>query len=407
MKRYLLEQDLLGLVERAFQAAHWQVRPSSRHVYEGLSSADRELIDPHRAYWSLILRAEPGRARGPELWERFAAALLEAHAFARRESEGASRQGRPQRALALVGAPKLSKRLCDRLAGQARSFAPPGTAWGLVDLTGIRRLDGEGLDEVERIARQQTVTPPPTESATRSSPFTDLGQWLLKVVLGPRLPEGWIHVPRDVVPQEPNRVVGLALRAEVSITTVSKLSRALGKRGFTRSGTKGIELVRLGELFEEWFRVVASQPVIERQAKFMFGGEPDPHERAVRILKEHSGKSDGAGRMFDACLGGFSAARELGLDFVTGAPVHILSRDVSDSLLHRLGLRPVEAGSPFDLIVRRPPFPEAVFRAAVEAPSGVRAADAIQCWLDVRAHPARGAELADELWRHMGLEHAS
>ena len=48
------------------------------------------------------------------------------------------------------------------------------------------------------------------------------------------------------------------------------------------------------------------------------------------------------------------------------------------------------------MIVHRPGFPESVFRGCVER-DGVPVADALQCWLDVSFHAARGEEQAKEI----------
>jgi hypothetical protein len=66
--------------------------------------------------------------------------------------------------------------------------------------------------------------------------------------------------------------------------------------------------------------------------------------------------------------------------------------------LTRLGLSPEGAEHEPDAYVRVPTFHESVFRASVLR-EGVRVADILQVWLDVSAHPARGAAQAEEIRR--------
>jgi hypothetical protein len=52
------------------------------------------------------------------------------------------------------------------------------------------------------------------------------------------------------------------------------------------------------------------------------------------------------------------------------------------------------------LVLRKARFHESIFRGAVEL-QGVPASDALQTWLDVGSHPARGKEQAEHLWRRV------
>jgi hypothetical protein len=50
------------------------------------------------------------------------------------------------------------------------------------------------------------------------------------------------------------------------------------------------------------------------------------------------------------------------------------------------------------VVLRVARWPESVLRGAVSV-RGVPVADIIQCWLDVSAEPARGAEQAAFIWK--------
>jgi hypothetical protein len=101
-----------------------------------------------------------------------------------------------------------------------------------------------------------------------------------------------------------------------------------------------------------------------------------------------------------ACLGLFAASEKLGFRFPHGAPLHLHLEDISSRVLEQLGLAVAGGSEKVDVIVRRPRYPEAVFRACV-VPDGVPAADIIQCWLDISDHPARGREHAEQIWRRV------
>jgi hypothetical protein len=101
------------------------------------------------------------------------------------------------------------------------------------------------------------------------------------------------------------------------------------------------------------------------------------------------------------CLGLFAAAGELGFGFVHAAPPSLYLENLDPNLLARFGLSPEGAEHAPDVLVRVPTARESVFRAAVLR-DGVPVADILQVWLDVAAHPARGAAQAKEI-RHRAL----
>ena len=98
------------------------------------------------------------------------------------------------------------------------------------------------------------------------------------------------------------------------------------------------------------------------------------------------------------CLGFFAAAEQLGFGFVHGVPPSFYLENLDREALARLGLSPEGAERASDVSVRVPAFRESVFRAAVLR-KGVPVADVLQVWLDVAAHPARGAAQAEEIRR--------
>ena len=100
------------------------------------------------------------------------------------------------------------------------------------------------------------------------------------------------------------------------------------------------------------------------------------------------------------CLGLFAAADALGFKFVRGVAPHLYLERLDQFLLESLGLVPAHPGQRADVLIRVPPFRESVFRAAVVR-DGLPVGDALQVWLDVADHPARGASQAEVIWRRV------
>ena len=234
---------------------------------------------------------------------------------------------------------------------------------------------------------------------------------MLKVLLAQRLPERWLNAPRD-----PIRGVGdLAEKANVSPASASKFLSSLEEGGHLVHADGALSLARIQALLAN-YRAASQRPQEEYFVRFLLPA-PDPERRLHDVLAAAQGSasdrlagepgvgsSQRAGPPGErACLALFSACRELELGFVHGAPLHLYLESLSSRLLKELGLKLVEHQADADLVVRRPRFPEAVFRACVQV-RGVAVADALQCWLDVAPHPARGAEQAGEIARKLGME---
>lgn len=387
-------QRLVSALERA----GWRRAGSAR-------GAEVELRKGQRAL-RLHLAAASGRARRPVLRGRLADAVLRGAAEAR-ESGGD--------ALAVVAAPAIS----DPMAAELRDYmahVAPDAAWGLVDDQGRFELHGAGLEEV-----QPAQDPPaaPWSSLLRPSrapnPFSDLGQWMLKVLLARNVPVEWLSAPR-----EPLRSgVELARQAGVSQASASRFLAALEASGHVDASSGAPRLVRIDALLDGWRRAVRRAPE-QVYARFLLPS-PDAYDRLRGLLAQRA-RAAGAGAQSPdaagpdaagpgvagpvggrACLGLFAACRALGLGFVDGAPVHLLSEDLSPGALEKLGLMAVEHPAEAELEVARPRFPESVFRGCVLA-DGAPAADALQCWLDVSDHPARGTEQSEEIAARLGLD---
>jgi len=115
-------------------------------------------------------------------------AILQARAYA---------QAFPQPAapLAVIAAPAISPSAANSLVSFLSQLAPDA-AVGILDREGFRHFVGPGLDQLNaappRAARRQKL-PSPSSAYL----FSDLSQWMLKVLLAPMLPDGLLRAPRE------------------------------------------------------------------------------------------------------------------------------------------------------------------------------------------------------------------
>ena len=95
--------------------------------------------------------------------------------------------------LAIVGA----NRIPDSVAEEAKRFVrerAPEVAIGVLDLEGLRLFAGQGLESLSSARRPQSDLRPPKVRAPQL--FSDLNQWMLKVLIAPRIPDVYLSAPR-------------------------------------------------------------------------------------------------------------------------------------------------------------------------------------------------------------------
>ena len=277
--------------------------------------------------------------------------------------------------LAVVAAPRIAPGAAKQILRFGQEHAP-GVAVGVLDFEGLRLFEGPELESL--------VAPLPHSPAlaSRSQPepghlFTDLNQWMLKVLLAPELPSQLLSAPRG----DYRNASELARAAGVSVMTAYRLVELLKSEGFLHESEPCLRLVRRESLFSRW-QASSQRSTHEEPQRFVLRGDP---------LRQIEGLMKGDDR---ACLGLFAAARALNLGLVEGVPPFV---DVER--LPRGGpspwkeLRPCRTGESPELILRKPLAPRSVFRGMVQA-GAMAASDVIQTWLDVSDHPARGEEQA-------------
>jgi hypothetical protein len=371
------ERDYLDLLAAVFRQNGWKVKKGHRAVDREI---DLAVAHGNQRYVIELKAASEGRP--DRLVPLLSQAILQARAFAKKSSESSA-------PLAVIAAPSISASAANSLVSFLSEFAPD-VAIGILDREGFRHFVGPGLENLNEAAprasnRKKLLQP---DSAYL---FSDLNQWMMKILLAPFIPEGLLRAPRG----EYRNASELAGAANVSVMSAFRLVRQLRQEGFLDENEEPLRLVRRKELLRRWqaahLRGAPELPLrwiipakSERQlpaalsAYYAQPGEPEPR----------------------ACLGMFAAAKSVGFGFVHGVPQYFYLESLDQGVLKRMGLSPEGAEHRADLYVRIPSFRESVFRAAV-LQDGVPVADILQIWLDVSSHPARGEEQAEEIRRRV------
>ena len=299
------------------------------------------------------------------------------------------------RGLAIIASPHFSPVVIDQALEFHQNYAPD-VAVGFFDDRGFRVFRAPGLESLNS-------PPPERDQGRRAVPesqsyslFSDLGQWMLKVILAQHIEPRFLSAPRRKI----RNASELAIAAGVSQVSASRLVRQLGAEGFLDRYADQLELVRVEDLLEEWqaaerraFREIPCRWIIPGHGRKQL--ESALHDHSARHLRQKPAENYGERSSPRVCLGLFAAAEALGVGFVQGVPPVLYIERMQAELIQQLGIsqeRAIQA----DVYLRIPSHKEAIFRAAVEH-KGVLASDAIQVWLDVSNHPSRGKEQADRI----------
>jgi hypothetical protein len=380
--------DTGAYVADLFRRAGWKVR----RLREGAGPhADLVVQRGPHSYMATVKSAS--ESRPDRLIPLLAQAILQAQAAVRRHPEA----GAP---LAIVG----TRRVGEKLVRETEQFVQdhaPDVSVGLVTFDGFQWFRGPGLD-VLNIERGRAV--PPSRArvpAPASHLFSDLNQWMLKVLLAPGISPDLLSGPRG----EYRNASQLAAASGVTVMSAFRFVRQLGAEAFLDASASTLKLVRLEELFGRW-QAANLRPPREAATRWVLRGDSDRQLReALRARAAESvngsdrsrGGAKGAPR---ACLGVFAAADALGLGFVHGVAPHVYVEELSPALLKSFGLSIEGVSAPPDVYVRVPAVRESIFRGAVLR-EGVPVSDVVQVWLDASAHPARGTEQSDLIYRRV------
>ncbi len=372
--------EFVNLLAKALQKAGWHVEQLPVSADRGADIVARQGKDV--LVFQLKASSESRKDRAIPLISQ---AILEAQMAAAHVSERAI----PVAVLA-------SAHVSDSLAEDVKDFAlrnAPNTAVGIIDAGGFRRFVGHGLDILN--AERPRAIDNTQKDVSPGNLFSDLNQWMLKVLLSRSIPDSLLSAPRERY----ENASQLAEAAGVSVMSAFRLVRQLSEEGFLEE-RGGLRLVRTEELLERWLSA-SHHRIRETSAKWILSGEKNSFHAALRSYasRRPSSRSGSkhAGRVLPRlCLGLFAAAEVLGLKFVHGVQPHLYIERIDQEALRELGLSLETAGREADVFLRVPKYPEAVFRAAVER-DGVPGSDILQVWLDVSIHPARGKDQANLL----------
>jgi hypothetical protein len=298
--------------------------------------------------------------------------------------------------VAIVGANRIS----DSVAEEAKQFVrerAPEVAIGVLDLEGLRLFAGHGLESLSSARRPESNLRPPRVRAPQL--FSDLNQWMLKVLLAPRIPDVYLAAPRGRY-QGPSQ---LAEAAGVSVMSAFRFVEEFSKEGFLESGPGALRLVRLRELMNRW--VAASQQrVLEIPMRWVLHRGKKALGSALRsyVSDQRVPFPNLADQLSSPrprlCLGLFEAAEALGIGFVHGVKPYLYLERLNAEALKEVGLSSDAEEKEADVFVRIPGNRESIFRGVVRK-DGVPVSDILQVWLDVGQHPSRGKEQANLIWR--------
>jgi hypothetical protein len=295
----------------------------------------------------------------------------------------------------------------ESVAEQAKDFVrerAPDVAVGLVDLEGFRSFAGHGLESLNSERRQGSSV---SSQKLRSRPpqlFSDLNQWMLKILLAPGISESYLSAPRGHY----QGASQLAEAANVSVMTAFRFVEQFSKEGFLEQNSGRLRVVRSKELMNRWL-AASQRRVLEIPMRSILRKGRDALANALRsymatgtLPPRSPRKSDGQLLPLRprVCLGLFAAAEALGLAFVHGVEAYLYLEHMSQDVLESLGLSANGAEQHADIFIRVPGNRESVFRGAV-LKDGVPSSDILQVWLDVAQHPSRGREQADLIWRRI------
>jgi len=363
-------RDEEAALANLFQENGWVVEREP----PGISRPDLLVRKGRHAYAVEVKAASEGRS--DRVIPLLSQAILQAQAYAR-----AMKGARP---LAVVMVGDASESLFARVRRFSENYAP-GLAIGVVFRSGARLFLGDGLDELNAVPHLASKK---QYHGQISNLFSDLNQWLLKVLLAPEIPERLLAAPRGKI----RNASDLASAGEVSVMSASRFVQLLRQESFLDESSSHFKLVRRVELFRRW-RAASLRRSREMPMRFLIPGALP--KRLKNLVSS-----------YQACLGLFAAAEALHLGRVHGVLPYVyvksLSVVVGEAWQDLVPPSPGESvqlvspspGESAHLILRQAAAPRSVFSGAVLA-GGVKVSDVLQIWLDVSEHPSRGREQAD------------
>jgi hypothetical protein len=384
------QAEFESLLADLFRRAGWRVLRQPPGQDQG---ADILVDSGDRKYLIELKRSSEGRR--DRLIPLLSQAILQVQAAKRRFPKSTV-------SVAVVAADRVPNSVAEQLKEFARQQAPD-VAVGIVDMEGFRAFQGFGLERfnAERAVRPSLGSLP--QSRLPLHLFSDLNQWMLKVLLAPRIPESMLSAPRERC----GSAAQLARAAGVTVMSASRFVRQLSNEGFLDIRKGGVSLVRVEELLERW-RGASYKSVHEVRARWIIrGGENQLRSAVESYASRMAAKSQPPKRSWRPnqmsplpriCVGLFAAADLLGVGFVRGVAPYLYLERVDGKVLDQLRLSLEDAERNPEVQIRIPQNKESIFRPVVRL-AGIPVSDIIQVWLDVANHPALGKEQAEQIWK--------
>lgn len=305
--------------------------------------------------------------------------------------------------VAVVVANYLPEPIAEQAKASLHKLAPH-VAVGLMDSEGFRSFSGFDLEFLDSERRPGSAVPSRKLRAHAPQLFSDLNQWMLKVLLAHAIPESYLSAPRGHY----EGASQLAAAAGVSVMSAFRFVEQFSKEGFLEQSSGRLRIVRAKELVNRWLgegqkrNLEVPMRLILQRGKGALASALRSYISASDISPSQHRKSrnDLPSKHRRACLGLFAAAEQLGVGFVHGAEPHVYVERMNQELLSLLGLSAKGADNQADVYVRVPVNRENVFRGVV-LKDGVPSSDIVQVWLDVSGHPSRGKEQADLIYRRV------
>jgi hypothetical protein len=349
-----------SLVAALFEKAGWSVgRQPDRGPFQP------DLVARRRGFaYAVDVKAGP-EGRGDRLVPLVAQALLES-------SRAAGQHAVP---LAVVAAPRIPRRVAEQVIKFAEDYTP-NAAVGVIDFEGLSLFRGPHLEGLNAEGKALALAASRPVGGSGQL-FSDLNQWMLKVLLAPEVPEDLLSAPRGRY----RNASQLARAANVSVMSAFRFVQHLKHESYLHESSPYLDLVRREDLLGRW-QGLSARSVRELPMRFLLPGN---NEEQLRKMLD-------GGR---ACLALFAAADALRLGLVQGVPPYVYVHGVrQENLAAWRGLRACLPAEPPDVIVRQAAAPQSAFRGTVHR-GRLAVADVLQVWVDVSAHPSRGREQAD------------
>jgi hypothetical protein len=365
-------KNAADLIARHFESHGWEVQ-----VPHAKSSGGADLIVHKSAHRYVVQIKALAEGRADRVIPLLSQAILEAQAQARDEGNA--------QPLAVICVENASAALLNQVLSFSQKYAP-NVPIGIVSVSGTRNFYGQALEELNAEPEQPRWNGHPAVNHAVNL-FSDLSQWMLKVLLAPDIPIDLLSAPRN--PYQGGS--DLALAAQVSSMSASRFLQQLRNDGFLDASSRHLVLVRRAELLRRW-RSAVMRPSPELPMRFLIRGNLQQQIRGLLASQEG-----------EACLGLFAAADALQIGHVSGVPPYVyvpkLPRPGAQKSKSLIVVSPSEVP---DLILRQAPYPKSILRGAVHR-DGATVSDVIQVWLDVSNHPSRGQEQAELIYQKLLL----